>query len=333
MRFRAIIDRESLNIVCSASLSRVSLPRSLALSATPARSSLSPRADHVSLVCDAQPPGVKTCVLWLSPDCVRLRAAADDDALQLFATLGVSLFSEFRVESRAANVIAAEVLTANLLSALRAAAGAPAAVLKLVKVGAAPFLSVAADLVAGGVAAAQEVPVRVLGAEELERHREPALSPIAARMTFPSPAPVLSVVDHMRGLLLVGGGGGAKAAGAAAGAGGAIAITADLAERKVVFAVRTATAQVKTFFRDLVDGGGGGGGGGDDGGGGDEPPPAALHLHVGARHLHSALKGIKTLESSMLMCVVPARALILHGENASRNATLTFIIALVDVSD
>jgi len=281
-------------------------------------------------VCDAQPPGVKTCVLWLSPDCVRLRAAADDDALQLFATLGVSLFSEFRVESRAANVIAAEVLTANLLSALRAAAGAPAAVLKLIKVGAAPFLSVAADLVAGGVAAAQEVPVRVLGAEELERHREPALSPIAARMTFPSPAPVLSVVDHMRGLLLLG-----KAAGAAAGAGGgAIAITADLAERKVVFAVRTATAQVKTFFRDLVDGGGGGGGGGgDDGGGGDEPPPAALHLHVGARHLHSALKGIKTLESSMLMCVVPARALILHGENASRNATLTFIIALVDVSD
>ena len=280
-------------------------------------------------MCDAQPPGVKTCVLWLSPDCVRLRAAADDDALQLFATLGVSLFSEFRVESRAANVIAAEVLTANLLSALRAAAGAPAAVLKLIKVGAAPFLSVAADLVAGGVAAAQEVPVRVLGAEELERHREPALSPIAARMTFPSPAPVLSVVDHMRGLLLLGG----KAAAAGAGAGGAIAITADLAERKVVFAVRTATTQVKTFFRDLVDGGGGGGGGGEDGG--DEPPqpPAALHLHVGARHLHSALKGIKTLESSMLMCVVPARALILHGENASRNATLTFILALVDVSD
>ena len=58
---------------------------------------------------------------------------------------------------------------------------------------------------------------------------------------------------------------------------------------------------------------------------------APVVVHVAIRHLQHALKAIKTLRSSMLMCVAPRRALILHGENADRSTTITFLVALIDV--
>jgi len=317
MRFRAVLDRDSFKTVYA----------------------------QAQLLGEA---ASKAVVLWLSREVVRLSAAADDDALQCFATLSTpALFADFKIEARTGpDVIVLELALANLLRGLAVGLGAAAVTLKLVKRGAAPFLCVSAEMVEGGVDVVHDVPVRVLNAAEMERHKEPELGPVAVRLTFPSPAPVLAVTDRMRALLggsaahggagggAGGGGGGGGGAGGGGGGGGGgsrgghIKLEADPAAHKAVLSVRTDAVSVKTFFRDLVRAGGA-----DEGGGAAAAAAAAapLVVHVAIRHLHHALKAIKSLRSSMLMCIVPRRALILHGENADRSTSITFLIGLVDV--
>ncbi len=93
----------------------------------------------------------------------------------------VATFSEFRIESKTGNVICLHLSLSNLAHAMRAGLGAHSTTIKLTKRGGAPFLSIATQMVEGGIEVAQDVPVRVLGAAEMERYREPALGPVAVR--------------------------------------------------------------------------------------------------------------------------------------------------------
>ena len=122
MRFRAVLERDSFKIVYG----------------------------QASLLSEAT---AKTVVLWLSSEVVRLSAAADDDALQVIATLATpALFAEFKIEARTGpDVICLEVLLANLLRGLAVGLGAASVTLKLVKRGAAPFLCVVRARERGGL--------------------------------------------------------------------------------------------------------------------------------------------------------------------------------------
>jgi hypothetical protein len=90
MRFRAVLDRDSFKTVYA----------------------------QAQLLGEA---ASKAVVLWLSREVVRLSAAADDDALQCFATLSTpALFADFKIEARTGpDVIVLELALANLLRGLR----------------------------------------------------------------------------------------------------------------------------------------------------------------------------------------------------------------------
>jgi hypothetical protein len=99
------------------------------------------------------------------------------------------------------------------------------------------------------------------------------------------------------------------------------------------------TVAARTYFRDLIrdaEALGEGGGAGDAAGAGAAGDGAvgsreqATTIHVNIRHMHKALRAVASIGSSLLMCLVPRRVLILHGENADRTSSVTFLLALVD---
>ena len=89
----------------------------------------------------------KSCVFRLAPGLIRAIVRVDEDAFAAYASLQADrIFSEYRVESKADNVVAVEVLLANLAHALKSGAGAVRTTIKLSKRGASPFLTIVATV-------------------------------------------------------------------------------------------------------------------------------------------------------------------------------------------
>jgi len=130
------------------------------------------------------------------------------------------------------------------------------------------------------------------------------------------------------------GGGGGGGSGSASGSGGHLRIETDPGARQVTLSVRTETVAARTYFRDLIRDaealGEGGAGDAAAAGAGDGSREQASVIHVNIRHMHKALRAVASIGSSLLMCLVPRRVLILHGENADRTSSVTFLLALVD---
>jgi hypothetical protein len=135
-----------------------------------------------------------------------------------------------------------------------------------------------------------------------------------------------------------GGGGGGSGNGSGSGSGGHLRIETDPGARQVTLSVRTETVAARTYFRDLIrdaealgEGGAGasiGAGAGEGEGEGAREQASVIHVNI--RHMHKALRAVASIGSSLLMCLVPRRVLILHGENADRTSSVTFLLALVD---
>lgn len=253
----------------------------------------------------------KSAVLRLSPGLVRAVLRCDEDVFTAYASIQADrIFSEYRVESKADNVIAVELLLANLAHALKSGASAVRTTLKLSKRGAAPFLSVVTSTIEGGVDVTQDVPCRVIALSELDRYLEPALPPPDIRLTFPSPRPLSSVLDHMRTLSKH------------------VRIHADRTLGQATFAVRSEALTMRTFFRELVpadETAAAMGAGYDDG-----DKPAEVTATVASKHIAKAVHSVAELGQPVLLCIIPTRAVVIHVDTAASALSTTFVIQVAD---
>ena len=153
-------------------------------------------------------------VVLLRHEELLLTAVAPGERMMQFCSVpaGRQLFEDFRVESRADNTIVLLVQVENLVQALKAAVQcAESVTLKLTKRGASPFLMLEIKEPGGGSAGGggggggagggtttQDVPVKMLTADDARRYSNPWIPKADAQLMLPHALSVLAVLERMR---------------------------------------------------------------------------------------------------------------------------------------
>lgn len=109
-----------------------------------------------------------------------------ESEVQVFAKVFVdSLFSDYRIESKAKNKISLVMSAKNLISGLRSADQADEAVFKLTKSNGLPCFSIAATTLSG-FNIKQDIPIsQILSENGMKEYREPRLPAPELTMDFP----------------------------------------------------------------------------------------------------------------------------------------------------
>ncbi|KAJ2720666.1 Checkpoint protein hus1 [Coemansia sp. Benny D115] len=147
----------------------------------------------------------KSGILKLTPTKLHIIVLTDmDSGLQLWSDLTVSaLFSDYRIESVHENEIYLEFSIDNLQRALKSAQGALQTTVKLTKKQRLPVLSfVIKNQSMGGreLVLTQDVPVRVLTAQQMDSISEPMVPDGQVHIMMPPIANVRSVAERMRSM-------------------------------------------------------------------------------------------------------------------------------------
>ena len=125
--------------------------------------------------------------IFLSEESMEFRVKPGVDCeVQVFAKVFVdSLFTDYRIESKAKNRIALVVSAKNLISGLRSADQADEAVFKLTKSNGLPCFSISATTLAG-FNIKQDIPIsQILSENGMKEYREPRLPTPEITMDFP----------------------------------------------------------------------------------------------------------------------------------------------------
>jgi hypothetical protein len=218
------------------------------------------------------------------------------------------------------NVIAIEVLVANLLAGLRPAAAAEAVSMKLTKRDSAQYLRAETKPRDGGVGLVQDIPVRVIGSQEMMRYAPPVLPSPAVQLCLPPPRALGAVVDRMKAL------------------GKALHIEADggepggsLCSAALTLGVDSDQVRVRTFYRELKD---------CRPGGSSSSSSSSAVAHaaciVSIKDFARTLRGIAAIGSTVAvqskLAIVPGTALFLHVELEDGTGTLTVIHTIFDTT-
>jgi len=182
---------------------------------------------------------IAQCLDKISTECVlnlteknfefRKRPVAECE-VEVYASLASDVFADYRIESKAGNVISLEVNLKNLLRALRSAGEVDETVIKLTRKGNMPCLTIIADT-PSGLNVTQDVPIlRLITQEGMKDYAEPNLGRPCVTGSFPEPRHVRTVLERMKQLDKY--------------------VTIEFNQRKgaLVFKVQTEVVSLRTFY-------------------------------------------------------------------------------------